>query len=683
MAASLAPRAPRILWTSVVEAKPESLPGARPGAGTVFTGGPWTLITQYRTRYGNWRGGEHHGDYTPYMLDTMIQSRPPKTPIWLVVPRLSEWMVLSGAWGLMELGKLWIPDCTNPGPIDDGDDMVRKYNRPGLVATGGGTELLIGQLGATPINIVGVGNYYPGSVVELLHKIASPEAAKASRHTENGRYKGYTAAVAQALHGWLRGLIASWVEEGLGPWRHTASQLSHSAGRRVYGPKAYTPTDRPEARLIERDACYGGRAEVFNLSLFAADSHSWESMPEMVTTHRLNTIFSPVFRWDIRSCYPWIVGKHPAPCKLINAEYDSVPVSHVDADMNMIQAAVVRIGTNKPAYPVRSYSDPKYQFLHCNHFPKPKQYISRHRTIFPVGEFTTTLAGKDLANAARDGHILQVHNLLTYSTTMAFQGYMEICYGHRIAAKACGDEIRESLWKLLGNSFLGKFAANAQRWKQVEAICDDREHKYWMIYEREAAIFHKYRSIAGVVQEFSYSADNKRAHPILWAWATSMARQELWRYMNEAGMNNIIQVDTDGIFVNAAGHANLQKIAIDIHNPKWGELRFVGEFPAGRFYGPKHYWLHGDGWTLAGVPDGFTLRNGNPSHAYQSHYNHMPLRPPHGHAGRVVKMQVVPSPCPGRAFRYEDRGLTSPYSLPLVEQSVFQFPPPPDDWLDA
>ena len=629
-----------------------------------LTGGSWSMSWAHRTECGKWKC-DSTGSNEPREIFPIVAALTRKHGSSLViVPRVSEFFGLIEGWNYIQTCYLSIPGFT--ATLYDAINNIaeERKEKPGLIAIGGSSEIISGRIYGNNVAFIGCNNYFPGTLGELFEGIIGAGAGSYAITSDHGRYLGVSPVIATAARQWLCAMIDAWRLEGIGPWRLTASQLSHSAGRKMYGTKAYKPTERPDVRLMEREACYGGRAEVWSHQLYGFPTR--EDALKVLPGTGFRTYRNPsrVHRWDIKSCYPYIMGNFLAPEMLLSRESDRCTVRMIEQDDNVIQLAVVKVCTDEPQYPLRIRDEAGTSVFNRHMLPLPRRFAGKYRTIFPIGTFTTVLCGAELKLAAERGHIQEVYNLCTYSTTNAIQGHVKRCYYRRIQCDERGDNVGAMLWKLLANAYLGKFAALAPRWEMCSDAGAPFEWGSWVEYDDAKKEYLKYRSIGSIAQVSSNYRDNPRSHPIMFAWVTGMARTMLFTTMKLAGLENIIQCDTDGLYVNDDGHKRMS-IMFDATRAKgWGDWRHVSTSRDGRFYGPKHYYTSNDGWTLAGVPDGFTIEDSLYGRANTGTYLPMPTGPRGSFAGRLVTFRVIPKDSCERKETPGQFGLTEPLKCP-------------------
>ncbi|GAI66206.1 unnamed protein product [marine sediment metagenome] len=164
-----------------------------------------------------------------------------------------------------------------------------------------------------------------------------------------------------------------------------------------------------EAIKLERDSYKGGRVECFYIG-----SPGYESY----------------YALDVNSLYPYVMQNNLYPVKYIHIEKEITVKALRSYIKQYAVVARVRIKTNEPVYAVK-----------------------KERTIFPIGEFETTLSTPEIKYALEHGHIKQVYNCVKYEQANIFSSYVKTFYGFRRDFASAGVAVYEQLCKYLLNSF--------------------------------------------------------------------------------------------------------------------------------------------------------------------------------------------------------------------------------------
>lgn len=162
------------------------------------------------------------------------------------------------------------------------------------------------------------------------------------------------------LAGALLSIMKWWDECELGHWSLTGSTSGWNVMRHMMPRRKVTIIPDPEQVADDRAAIYGGRRECFR----------WG-----------NVDGGPFVEYDFAAAYPTIAANLPLPSKRL-FHFDRLDVDHpLTRGVGQGIIAQVEIETGRPRWPVRVGG----------------------RVWYPVGRFTTTLAGPEIAEAARLG----------------------------------------------------------------------------------------------------------------------------------------------------------------------------------------------------------------------------------------------------------------------------------------
>src|SRR5216683_929374 len=301
--------------------------------------------------------------------------------------------------------------------------------------------------------------------------------------------------------------------------------------------------DDENALRVSRGAIYGGRNECY----------------------QLGEIQGPIYYIDINSMYLSVMQANQFPTKLIaykkRVNLDDIP----EYCSSRLVTARVKISTDSPLYPLRDLN----------------------KLLFPIGDFDTWLSSPELLSAYENGHLRHVYEMAIYERGDIFSSYVDYFYNSRRHAMAVGDKVTGELHKKLGNTLWGKYAQHGNRYSE-EFWIEDLSVKVWTEINAQTGQIIKFRQFGGLVQTLSGEAEARESHPAIAAHVTAYGRQMIWQIMKEAGRENVIYCDTDGLFTNGQGYHNLRT---RINNRCLGSLKTVGKYDNVRIYGLKDYTL--------------------------------------------------------------------------------------------
>jgi hypothetical protein len=239
---------------------------------------------------------------------------------------------------------------------------------------------------------------------------------------------------------------------------------------------------------------------------------------------------------DTNAMYPAMMKSHKYPWRLAGTA-GSVPVSTLCYKMSLHDAiATVRVSTNKPIYPARIDG----------------------RTLFPVGEFVTTLTTPDLHTAAKRGDIQAVYALAWYDSADLFSAFVRSFWEMRRDFNSHGRPVWGSWAKAMMVSLYGRFGAHmfttrSEGENPFDYDCADQmasldsEEQRW------------YHTLAGKMWSSSRGGLHRESFPAIMAHVAAYGRNRMFQLIDLAGRKNVFVVLSDGLIVNQAGYENLQR----------------------------------------------------------------------------------------------------------------------------
>ncbi|MCP3678960.1 MAG: hypothetical protein GY782_01150 [Gammaproteobacteria bacterium] len=282
-----------------------------------------------------------------------------------------------------------------------------------------------------------------------------------------------------------------------------------------------------EAIDLERASYKGGRCECFAIGDFSHKQH-----------HVL----------DVNSLYPYVMQNHTYPTKYVKLHRRLTVTELQEIVSSQAVVAKVIIDTDEPVYAIK-----------------------RGRTIFPVGQFETTLCTGELDYALQRGHVVKVLDAVEYEQAPIFQSYVTSMYALRTNFKASHNKEYEQIVKYLLNSLYGKFGQKAEEWVKIGNVPNepDREEILFLINPRRTM---RLRYLLGELFELKGHSEAYNSFPAIASHVTSYARLYLWELMQVCGKGHFLYCDTDSLFVDDTGLENLSAF---IHPTELGKLELV------------------------------------------------------------------------------------------------------------
>lgn len=388
-------------------------------------------------------------------------------------------------------------------------------------------------------------------------------------------------------------LMDWWDAQQLGSWTLTGSAGGWNTWRhRTTVPLPLIVPD-PEQTAADRQAIYGGRREAFRHGQL--DGGPWVLA-------------------DFRSAYPTIAASYPLPA----ARQGSFPGMDRDSplvcgpDYGII--AQVVINTWEPRYPVRVAG----------------------RVAYPVGRFTTTLAGPEIADARRRGHLESIGRgwLHRLSPHMAEWGrwILAVTDPEQLLAPPV---VRRAA-KHWGRATIGKTAARG--WQIIPlATLGGGGWDYRPAWNAEHQAASHLVEVCGQAAEVIQSGDGDNAYPAILAFVESWTRLHLGQAIDIIGQADVVTCDTDGLVVTAARWGQLAADCLQV-GPL--QLRRKDDYREVHVLGPQHITTDTDR-KLSGIPRSATADDGGQLRAllWPKLATQMQLRPGGTDAGYLRPVQ--------------------------------------------
>lgn len=335
-------------------------------------------------------------------------------------------------------------------------------------------------------------------------------------------------------------------ENNLGPLAKTAPGQSFNAYRARFMPVPLYLHDHNLSFSLERNAYYGGRVECWRIGEFYA--------PEKF------------YGYDINSMYPHVMKNNHYPVKLVSYRKRNslADIQSCLAGGQLIIGQFI-INTNRPYFPVNL----------------------KGNLIFPVGRFKTYLSTPEIQFAIERGLIEDIGECAIYEAADIFSEYVNYFYQKRLEAKQKKDRIHDLLYKLFLNSLYGKFGQKTENWQRI-GDAPPEQIKAETIINLATGKAESYKIFGGSVFKKGEETEAFNSFCAIAAHVTAYARQELLRYIELAGWENILYMDTDSLFVTKAGSANLQAAGV-VDAKELGKMKLEKEAERIKILAPKDY----------------------------------------------------------------------------------------------
>lgn len=355
-------------------------------------------------------------------------------------------------------------------------------------------------------------------------------------------------------------------EHMLGPWALSIAGLSFTAYRSAFLKEKVLVHSYPAPLRLERDCYYGGVVD---------------------TPHVGDVIRGPVHELDVCSMYP-AVCLRPLPIRFRHdgRRYGLSAVRSL-SERHML-AAEVEVDSPTDPYPVRM----------------------KRGTYFATGRFRTSLAHPELMRAVERGHVKYVHYLCYYDHAPVFREYMEFFTSLKIKYDTPDTKAMRTLAKMYNTNLYGKTGQLSPQWRQWDAESLGVLEEKWGLgegalerwYGRPPDLYQaeetfrfpgapepvEVRDYYGVVEVKCGETESRESCPIIAATVTSYARCLLRGYQETAGSGHWFYSDTDSIWVDSIGLANLEAAGC-VRNNELGYLSLKDTHDWLIVHAPKDY----------------------------------------------------------------------------------------------
>jgi hypothetical protein len=388
--------------------------------------------------------------------------------------------------------------------------------------------------------------------------------------------EGQSIATARQWSDAFRRLVTWWRATARTPFGCTTGQLAMGLLRTYSPPKLLCTHNDSDARSLERAAAFGGRASVWyvgNVGHGDGRENVWNDGEGDRVPRRID---GPVTHIDVRSMYPFLMRERTFPVKFLTYNENTTPKQLLELAESHGVIARVTIRTTSAEFP----------------------YRRDNLVWYPVGTFLTTLTGPELMQVSRHGEILKVHATSVYKMGRPFEEFAARIIEERYAARALGDDVREQLAKMIGNSLAGKLAQRRGGWER--ATSEDQPGVWGEDYTLnvETQRMTRTRRIAGLAWRWSDDARGDGPYTFAFAYLTAYGRVMMREVREAFRSDSVMSQDTDGIWVLDNAFRGSRLIG-SLVGESPGQLSKKATAHNARWYGPRHYYTDGH-WTLAG-----------------------------------------------------------------------------------
>lgn len=239
---------------------------------------------------------------------------------------------------------------------------------------------------------------------------------------------------------------------------------------------------------------------------------------------------------DTNAMYPAMMKAWPVPWRLVGRA-GRYSVALLDDKLKRFAGiATVRIATDDPHYPVRHEA----------------------RTVFPIGEFNTTLTTPDLRYALMAHHVQDVYAFAWYDSAKLFTDFVNFFWRKRREYNEHGKPLWASWSKSMMVALYGKFGCHTFETRcegENPFDCDQADQMASLDSDKTRW----YHTLAGKMWSSARTGLNDDAFPAIMAHVAAYGRNRMMYLIQHAGLENVFACLSDGLIVNQRGYDALQR----------------------------------------------------------------------------------------------------------------------------
>ncbi|GAG25538.1 unnamed protein product, partial [marine sediment metagenome] len=244
----------------------------------------------------------------------------------------------------------------------------------------------------------------------------------------------------------------------------------------------------------------------------------------------------PFISLDVNSMYPYVMKQFTYPTRLLRVVH-SPNINFITDVLNSYGViAEVVLNTQEAAYAIRY----------------------KRKTVFPVGEFTTTLCTEGIKYALKQGHIVQINTASIYSMDDIFTSYVDYIHKLRSKYKRAKNPVMVMLSKYMHNGLYGKFG-QLQIINEKEDIGSGQEYSREVVFNMVTGHNLIVTRLMGKQITQRMEGEGKNSSVAIAAHITENARFILWEIINQVGTDSLLYCDTDSIKIRRS----------DLKHVKW------------------------------------------------------------------------------------------------------------------
>jgi len=410
-------------------------------------------------------------------------------------------------------------------------------------------------------------------------------------------------------------------EHDMGNFAITLAGQSFNAYRHRFMKTPIGIHDNADVLELERRAYKGGRAEAF----FAGP------LPK-----------SHYYKLDVNSLYPAMMLSQLYPSRLVKVLENVTPRSLKSLLNRYCVVADVALDTSEPCYPIKR----------------------ENKSVYPTGQFVTTLTTPELDYAIRRRHLVGVGMCALYDADDLFSRFVNTFYTLRQGYIEAGDMARSKICKLIMNSLQGKLG---QIGYSQEKLADAPPDAFGLVRWMDEVPGRTCNDVTfgGSTFRQMTGGESNNSFPAIPAHVAAYGRMYMWKLIKMAGQRNVFYTDTDSLIVNRSGYNRLSSLLDPI---ALSYLKIEGESTDVEIFAKKDYQF-GSHRTVKGIKSNAV--EVSPGVYSQWHFTSLRWGLKHSESDRVHLDQVEKTLRYGEVVgRVEASGRITPPRLTLTPGEV-------------
>lgn len=346
-----------------------------------------------------------------------------------------------------------------------------------------------------------------------------------------------------------------WLEaEDLGSWQLTGAGQSYAAFRHRFLTHQMMVHGDVEALAAERRAMWTGRCEAY-----------W----------RGRTGHVGVEEWDLSLAYARIARDNNVPCQLVGEPAPDSNLGELLSHTRFAFLADVEVETSRPLVPCRVDG----------------------RMAWPVGRFSTTLWGPELALALECGASVRPSRIWAYAARPALRSWAAWIIDALTGEGSTITPWQRIVLKHWVRALIGRFGMRYSAWEHF-GVTKGLRIMHADVYD---VVTGEEYTMEQLGQDFFRSTGEvewDQSQPAVTGYVMSVMRVWLWHLMQSMPDRSVLYADTDSFFVTSEHHDQ----AVALAASELGDgLRLKSLYKRATILGPRQIVVDGRP-RMAGVP---------------------------------------------------------------------------------